>query len=261
MKIIYDFGACVGGNIPYYLLKSDLVIAIEANPSLVERIKQKFEKEIIQKKLIVLNYLISNKIGENQEDFFVHKTNHYLSRTNPDENKINNFNKIKLKSKKAIDIIKEFGEPYYIKIDIEGQDHLILKDLFLSKIKPPYISAEAHKIEVFTILSALGEYESFKLVIGADVHKKYKDHKIKTKNDFLKYSFPLHSAGPFGNDIDGPWLTVNNLFKPLSYLETGWVDIHCSNIDEADPLYKPSAEVKVISENNKISGVKIIPKI
>ena len=124
MKIIYDFGACVGGNIPYYLLKSDLVIAIEANPSLVERIKQKFEKEIIQKKLIVLNYLISNKIDENLEDFFVHKTNHYLSRTNPDENKINNFNKIKLKSKKAIDIIKEFGEPYYIKIDIEGQDHL-----------------------------------------------------------------------------------------------------------------------------------------
>ena len=109
MKIIYDFGACEGSNIPYYLLKSDLVIAIEANPSLVERIKQKFEKEIIQKKLIVLNYLISNKIGENQEDFFVHKTNHYLSRTNPDENKINNFNKIKLKSKKAIDIIKELA--------------------------------------------------------------------------------------------------------------------------------------------------------
>ena len=187
MKIIYDFGACDGGNIPYYLLKSDLVIAIEANPSLVERIKQKFEKEIIQKKLIVLNYLISNKNDENLEDFFVHKTNHYLSRTNPEKNKINNFNKIKLKSKNAVDIIKEFGEPYYIKIDMEGQDHLILKDLFLSKIKPPYISAEAHKIEVFTILSALGEYESFKLVIGADVHKKYKDHKIKTKNDFLKY--------------------------------------------------------------------------
>ena len=47
MKIIYDFGACVGDNIPYYLLKSDLVIAIEANPSLVERIKQKFEKEFL----------------------------------------------------------------------------------------------------------------------------------------------------------------------------------------------------------------------
>ena len=31
-KIIYDFGASDGKNIPYYLLKSDLIVAVEANP-------------------------------------------------------------------------------------------------------------------------------------------------------------------------------------------------------------------------------------
>ena len=42
-KIIYDFGSGRGENIPYYLLKSDLVIAIEANPDNYIYIKNKFK--------------------------------------------------------------------------------------------------------------------------------------------------------------------------------------------------------------------------
>ena len=52
-KIIYDFGANNGDNIPYYLLKSDLVIAVEANPELCNLIKNRFNKEIEDIKLIV----------------------------------------------------------------------------------------------------------------------------------------------------------------------------------------------------------------
>tara|TARA_Y100000590_G_scaffold414389_1_gene511238 strand:- start:618 stop:1403 length:786 start_codon:yes stop_codon:yes gene_type:complete len=261
MKIIYDFGASDGKNIPYYLLKSDLIVAVEANPNLVDNINEKFKKEIIEKKLVVLNYIISNETTEDLKDFYIHKTNHHLSTTNPYNNITDNYNKIKLKSKNATEIINEFGKPFYVKIDIENQDHLILENLFLSKIIPPYISAEAHDIKVLTLMSALGRYESFKLVIGSDVEKKYKDHKIKTNNNTIEYSFPHHSAGPFGNDINGPWLTLNNLFQPLAYLNHGWVDIHCSNIDKADSDYKPTIEVKVISGKNNASQVKIIPKI
>ena len=61
MKIIYDFGANNGDNIPYYLLKSDLVVAVEANPDLSNNIKKRFEKETINKKLVVLNYVISTE--------------------------------------------------------------------------------------------------------------------------------------------------------------------------------------------------------
>jgi hypothetical protein len=32
MKIIYDLGANNGDDIPYYLLKADTVVAVEANP-------------------------------------------------------------------------------------------------------------------------------------------------------------------------------------------------------------------------------------
>jgi hypothetical protein len=45
-KIIYDFGANNGDNIQYYLLKSDLLVAIEANPELCDFIRKKFKQEI-----------------------------------------------------------------------------------------------------------------------------------------------------------------------------------------------------------------------
>ena len=59
-KIIYDLGANNGDNIEYYLLKSDLIIAVEANPKLCDFITKKFQQEIDNKKLIVLKYLNIN---------------------------------------------------------------------------------------------------------------------------------------------------------------------------------------------------------
>ena len=41
-KVIYDFGANNGVDIPYYLLKADLVIAVEANPKLCAQIQDRF---------------------------------------------------------------------------------------------------------------------------------------------------------------------------------------------------------------------------
>ena len=40
-KIIYDLGAARGENLPYYLMKSELVIAIEASKESCNFIKKK----------------------------------------------------------------------------------------------------------------------------------------------------------------------------------------------------------------------------
>ena len=47
-KIIYDIGSNNGDDIPYYLLKSDLAVAIEANPDLCNLINQRFKNEIVK---------------------------------------------------------------------------------------------------------------------------------------------------------------------------------------------------------------------
>ena len=78
-KIIYDIGSNNGDDIPYYLLKSDLVVAVEANPDLCKLIKGRFKKEIEQEKLVVENCVVTNDFNLKEVSFYIHKTNHVLS--------------------------------------------------------------------------------------------------------------------------------------------------------------------------------------
>jgi hypothetical protein len=54
MKVIYDVGANNGDDIQYYLLKADLVVAIEANPTMTEIIKHRFQAEIASDRLRIV---------------------------------------------------------------------------------------------------------------------------------------------------------------------------------------------------------------
>lgn len=245
-KIIYDFGSNNGDDIPYYLLKSNLVVAVEANPLLCNHIKSRFSWEIAEGRLVVENCVLD--VGHSTENvpFFIHKHNHVWSQLpTPAEAIINQFNKVYLPAKNVIDIIKSYGDPYYIKIDIEHYDQVILNYLFLNNIFPPYLSAESHSIDIFCLFVALGNYKSFKLVDGATVSTKYKDCEITTNSGSEIYSFPHHSAGPFGSDIKGDWMTRNNFARLLLFAELGWKDIHVSNIDLPNDSYAPLPKFQI----------------
>ena len=242
-KVIYDFGSNNGDDIPYYLEKSDLVVAVEANPSLCEQIKDRFSKEILDRRLVVEGCVLTTDSASTSQPFYVHRSNHVLSQfPEPDSAVMHEFELLQLPAKNVIDIIRKWGDPYYIKIDMEHYDQVILRELFLNDIRPPYISSESHSIDVFCILVSLGHYGSFKLVEGATVSEDYKNHKINTHSGEKKYSFPHHSAGPFGEDIKGEWLTKNNFHRWLGFAGLGWKDIHASSIDAANESYFPSQE-------------------
>ena len=61
-KIIYDIGSN-NGDIPYYLLKSDLVVAIE-EILISQFTNQRFKNEIVKGKLIVENCVIQMRIRQ-----------------------------------------------------------------------------------------------------------------------------------------------------------------------------------------------------
>ena len=61
------------------LLKSDLVVAIEANPQLCNLINQRFKSEIDQEKLVVENCVVQNESSLSEVPFYIHKTHHVLS--------------------------------------------------------------------------------------------------------------------------------------------------------------------------------------
>ena len=131
MKIIYDFGAHNGNDITYYLTKADKVIAVEANPELAQKIKQKFRNDprvIVEECALVIT-------RQEKVNFYVHKDD-TRSGLDPKED-LSNYEIKELPTKNVIDLIMEHGKPHFIKIDIEYFDHIILEYLLENNIKPP----------------------------------------------------------------------------------------------------------------------------
>jgi hypothetical protein len=153
----------------------------------------------------------------------------------PNKNILGEYLKTKLPSKNIISIINYYGQPYYIKIDLEHYDSNVLKELFFKKVYPKYLSVESHTKKILDIITQDSIYKSFKLVDGSQVHKKYKNCVVNN----IRYSFPKHSAGPFGNDVDGHWLKKSNFCFLLSVIGFGAKDIHCSLEDKPNKYYLP----------------------
>jgi FkbM family methyltransferase len=233
-KIIYDFGSNNGDDLPYYLRKADLVVAVEADPVLAAQIRDRFSSEIGRGELVVENCVLARAGSPATVPFHVHRQYRFLNQFPHPEN-AEEFDTIWMPSKTPVELVSTHGEPHYIKIDIEHYDGAILQELFNNGIRPPFISAESHSIDVFAWLVAVGAYPSFNLVSGPTVDNDYRDHPIKTSAAGERYSFPRHSAGPFGEDIRGPWMTPDNFFSALALKGLGWKDIHATTVIPADP--------------------------
>lgn len=232
--VIYDFGANNGDDIPYYLKKADRIVAVEANPVLATGIERRFAEAIAGGRLEVIAKVLTAGGEAPKVPFYVHRANHVLSQFPPPTNPAE-FERIVLPSIPVAELIARCGPPHYVKIDIEHYDEAILRALFAAGIYPPFISAEAHSFEVFAALVALGGYRAFKLVDGITVPQRYRDHPIATGHGPGRHTFPEHSAGPFGDDIAGPWLAPDAFMRLLAAEGFGWKDIHATSLHPADP--------------------------
>jgi hypothetical protein len=167
---------------------------------------------------------------EGQADFFIHSQYDVLSTLAPEAVRRPDielrWTRISVPARRASSIVREYGQPFFVKIDVEQFDHIVLRDLFLHAITPAYISAEAQLIEVYCFLVCMG-YEKFKLLDGETVHFRFRDHPIaRSGGRRTKFSFREHSSGPFGEDIPGPWIDKTALLDELLKAGLGWRDIH-----------------------------------
>jgi FkbM family methyltransferase len=172
-QIIYDFGANNGDDIPYYLLKADMVVAVEANPALCTKMANRFAAEIHDRRLVIENSVVHYGAND-QVAFFIPKTgiagleDHHSTFVDPELLQgffkgREKYDRIQLRARPASEIVAQYGAPHYIKIDIEHSDAEILAELFAADLRPPYISAESHSIRVLAELVAGGGYRQFKL--------------------------------------------------------------------------------------------------
>lgn len=247
-KIIYDLGANEGKSIGYYLLKADLVIAVEANSELCSFIKKKYNNEILNNRLIVENSIVTNK-ASSFESFYISKIRSYFSTYVSEEKRKkqywngklvdkNDWEEKLVKSINIIELFQKYGKPHYVKIDLENFDQIILNEILNNdQFKPKFISSECQDIEVYNLFIKSKDYTFFKYVLGASVIQDYNDLKfIDLKNEEQNFSFTEHSSGPYGDDVNGEWLNRTDFHKEFlglmsKKLAPGWIDIHSKLLD------------------------------
>ena len=248
-KIIYDLGANVGSNLEYYLKKAGKVVAVEANPVLAEKLREKFASAISAGKLFIEQSVISADQGAARVPFYIHKLHSAISQfPKPDPAILNEFDCVLLPSKSIAEIIKHYGAPWYIKIDLEHYDAVVLKALFESNIRPPFISAEAHHADILITLAGIGGYKAFQSIDAYVIPNRFKNHVIQTLNGAEKYSFVAHSAGPCGDDLGTEWLTAENIIGQLAVERFGWKDIHATTEHTASASHRPHLKILRIAK-------------
>lgn len=251
-ELIIDCGAYLGNDTQYYLSLGFDVISIDASYEVCNYLENKFTKEINQGKLKIINLVI----GEEKEfvKFYESKFPVWSSANINIANRHNLLRReIIIPSKKLSQIVNDINErPYYIKIDIEGNDYLALSSLndVNKELLPIYISCESEcigdndtisEIEQLKNLTTLKEigYNRFKLVDQKTLsYIKLDNYKNLVKPDYAKL-FADGSSGILSEYIPCEWLNYDEaknilleyrkwFFGFQRYKYEFWIDIHAT---------------------------------
>ena len=159
--LIYDVGLHNGDDTAFYLRQGYRVVAVEANPALVEAGRKRFAAEIAEDKVSIVEAAIGHAR---------HRTSFWIS-SNPEYSSFNRQNAVKrdntaqeieVECRPLESIFAEHGTPYYLKIDIEGADHLCLRAID-GNDPPAYVSFEKGRLEDLIFAHSIG-YCRFKMI-------------------------------------------------------------------------------------------------
>ncbi len=220
--LIFDVGLHKGEDSDFYLKKGFRVVAVEAQADLINYCKLRFEHAIAAGRLQIVEGAIAPESAGDRIVFYKNLESPGWGTIDPrwvERNEKMGARSVKIEVGR-IDLARMFsvhGIPFYLKIDIEGADHLVLDELQRFSDRPHYVSMEAEKVDFARLtadlktLKALG-YMAFKPV----QQKSIPGTAIETTTllgERLSYSFEEASSGPFGDDLSGSWLSYDECLR------------------------------------------------
>ena len=174
-NLIFDVGMHEGQDTGYYLNRGYRVVAVDADPRLIERAKVVFADALHAGRLTLVCCAVS---GNEQDLLDFHLSERSIwSSTNKAVSTRENVavQTVQVQGRRLPDLFTQYGVPLYCKIDIEGMDAACLRTLKETADLPRYISVEtecigdrdelteAQALETLDELQRLG-YTRFKLV-------------------------------------------------------------------------------------------------
>jgi len=221
-------GLYSGDDTHFYLTQGFRVLAIDASPRAIMDAKVRFGTEFNAGALTLLHAAISPSDGPCPlwicDDFEMWNS---CDRAIAARNGLAHHS-IEVPGKRFREVLEEYGVPHYLKVDIEGSDHLCLGDL-LNNEPPRFISVEAEccgsevplsEREYLRNLCLLHEagYQRFKL-IDQETLAAVSSGETYTPDWWRKRAgvrglleqtfdcaFPVGSTGPWGEAASGEWM-------------------------------------------------------
>ena len=249
MKTIFDFGMYDASDTLYYLENGYNVIAVEANPSLVESARSRLGSYVDAGSLTLINRAISSDNGNVELTI----CGADLGSSSVYRAKVTARSPLGTCTVPGIttqEIFERYGIPFYLKVDIEGADKLTV--LALSpRTKPPYLSFEINEEieEMIDHVAAIG-FCKFKIVNQLTFRElsnqtNLRDRCSRSIVRLLGYAEPQyirrngryfkigHSSGPAPWCSDGQWSSREDILKrwmssrPLCNGNV-WYDLHAA---------------------------------
>lgn len=220
--LIYDIGLHKGEDTEFYLRKGYSVVGVEADPDLVSGAKIRFRDAIARGRLQLIEGAVAPRPQGATVVFYANRGNSVWGTIEPEWVSRNERLGYPSDRKEVtrIDIAEVYrtrGIPFYLKVDIEGADHLVIEALQAFQERPQYISLESEKVDIsrlrseMCLLRNLG-YGKFKIVQQETIP----GSKIRTltiEGQSFEYVFEAGSSGPFGSDLPGPWLSYDKALE------------------------------------------------
>jgi FkbM family methyltransferase len=252
-SLVFDIGLHNGDDSAYYLHLGHRVVGIDANPLLVAQCTRRFENEIQQGRMKVVNAGVLKEPGE----FTFYRNlrddgwSSFLEEKGKHEGE---WEELKIPCVTTQQLIEEYGKPYYMKVDIEGADLQAL-DSLTPATAPSYVSLELNCVDPFVERMIELGYTSFKFVDGKTYWPTPQifDHQVGWRvlrrvgrvAPFIRsgiarlplrlrpnseydppgkyspggYEFGRYSSGPLGEQAAGSWRTGESALRWFSKLK------------------------------------------
>jgi FkbM family methyltransferase len=249
MKTIFDFGMCDAADTVYFLEEGFKVVAVEANPALVQNVNSVIGHYIESGQLQIINAAISTNnnpveltiCGDDVGSSSIYE--YRLTARLP-------LGKFTVPGVTTQEIMDRFGVPYYLKVDLEGADRLAVLDLSAAQ-RPEYLSFEIGDDfeELLAHVSLIG-YSRFKIINQTSFREVENQSSLKDRVTLkiircLGYTEPRsvrrkgryfelgRSSGPAPWCSDGRWCDQESVLRKwikvrASRTANWWYDLHAA---------------------------------
>ncbi len=212
--LIFDLGCHEGQDAGFYLQKGFRVVGVEANPNLCASLRECFARPLATGQFTLIEKAVAETSGS--IEFYANANERQGTGNRQFADQVarsgSPFDIIRVPATTCDFLIGEFGVPHYVKIDIQGDDLICLRQLGRVQERPNFMSIgvtngrksrRAVLAEGIKLFKELG-YRKFQLIDQSRVPAQQCPQPAQEGRS-IAHSFDLGSSGLFGKELPDDW--------------------------------------------------------